>query len=504
MSARPRRALHLRAALVAVPLFLLLGAAMFFIVRHYSAQATLEATQRINLGLARYVVAHRPVDLVDAEGQPNRAQMNELAQLVMMINPAVEVYLLDPKGRVLAHALDGLTGPDPAGRAVDLGPVHRLARSAQADDESGLSLPVLGDDPRRAGQQTVVSVAPVGASGQERGYLYIVLDGQGLRTLSASLANSATLREIAAGLLLATLMAAAVCGLALHKLTRPLRDLAAEVETFRPDAAGADVRPTGDEIDRLRSAVRAQQQRIGDQFRRLEDSDQQRRELVSSISHDLRTPLSNIRGYVETVLLRGDALGVETRSQHLRKALRHTELLGKRIRDLFELSKLDAGRVEPQAEVFCLAELLQDVVQNYQLSAQQRGVRLALADGSHGQARVTADIALIERVLQNLVDNALRHTPAGGEVTLAVRARGPQFEISVSDTGSGIAEEHLPHIFERYWRAGDDAEQAQPGTSAGLGLAIVKRIVELHGSVVRVQSELRHGTRFAFSLPQRT
>ena len=281
MSARPRRPLHLRAALVAVPLFLLLGAAMFFIVRHYSAQATLEATQRLNLGLARYVVAHRRVDLIDAQGQPNPAQMTELAQLVMMINPAVEVYLLDRQGRVLAHALDGLTGPDPVGRAVDLGPVDRLARLAGAADAPGLSLPVLGDDPRRAGQLTVVSVAPVGAAGHARGYLYIVLDGQGLRTLSASLANSATLREIAAGLLLATLMAAAVCGLALRQLTRPLRDLAAEVETFRPDAAGADLRPTGDEIDRLRSAVRAQQQRIGDQFRRLEDSDQQRRELVS-------------------------------------------------------------------------------------------------------------------------------------------------------------------------------------------------------------------------------
>jgi hypothetical protein len=114
---------------------------------------------------------------------------------------------------------------------------------------------------------------------------------------------------------------------------------------------------------------------------------------------------------------------------------------------------------------------------------------------------VRADIALIERVLQNLVDNALRYTAAGGEVNLSVCARGRQFEISVSDTGRGIAQEHLPHIFERYWRAGD-TEESQPGTSAGLGLAIVKRILDLHGSVVRVQSELRRGTRIEFSLPQ--
>jgi signal transduction histidine kinase len=491
-----RKPLHVRAALVAVPLLLLLCAAMWLTVRHYGAQAALETTQRMNLGLARYIVDHRTAGLIDAAGRPDRVQMKELAQQVMMINPAVEVYLLDRKGQVLAHALDGLTGPDPVGHIVDLAPVHSLVAGGDS-----LRLPMFGDDPRREGQRTVVSAAPVRAGAREVGFLYIVLDGQGQRGVSASLANSESQREITAALLLVTAMAAGIFVLALRKLTRPLRELAAEVESFRGEPAAVGDRPAGDEIDVLRAAVQAQQQRIAEQFRRLEEGDRQRRELVSSISHDLRTPLSNIRGYVETVLLRGDGLDVEARTQHLGTALRHAELLGRRIRDLFELSKLDAGRVEPQAEVFCLAELLQDVVQNYQLAAQQRGVRLALAEDSHNQAPVSADIALIERVLQNLVDNALRYTAAGGEVTLSVCARGRQFEISVADTGRGIAQEHLPHIFERYWRAGD-AEESQPGTSAGLGLAIVKRILDLHGSVVRVQSELRRGTRIEFSLPQ--
>lgn len=497
MTARARWPLHVRAALVAVPLLLLLSAAMFFIMRHYSAQSALEAAQRMNLGLARYVVEHQPAGLIDAAGRPNGQQMKALAQQVMMINPAVEVYMLDRHGKVLAHALDLAGGADPVGRSVDLAPVRLLAGGGS----DTLRLPVFGDDPRREGQHTVVSAAPIGAAGRELGYLYVVLDGQGQRVVAASLANSASLREVTAGLLLATAMAIGVVVLALRKLTRPLRELASEVETFRNDGQAGAIAPSGDEIDLLRGAVHAQQQRIAEQFRRLDESDRQRRELVSSISHDLRTPLSSIRGYVETVLLRGDGLDVEARSQYLRTALRHTELLGQRIRDLFELSKLDAGRVEPQAEVFCLAELLQDVVQNYRLAAQQRGVSLQLADGSHAKAPVRADIALIERVLQNLVDNALRYTPAGGQVTLAVRAAGPQFEISVADTGRGIAEEHLPHIFERYWRAGD-VDETQPGTSAGLGLAIVKRILDLHGSVVRVQSELSRGTRFMFSLPQ--
>jgi two-component system sensor histidine kinase BaeS len=110
-------------------------------------------------------------------------------------------------------------------------------------------------------------------------------------------------------------------------------------------------------------------------------------------------------------------------------------------------------------------------------------------------------------VLQNLVDNALRHTPSGGCVTLTIRAHGPEVEVSVTDTGPGIAQEHLPHIFERYWRAGQDgaapdAAGARAPGSGGLGLAIVKRILDLHGSVVRVRSLPRAGASFAFVLPR--
>jgi two-component system, OmpR family, sensor kinase len=153
--------------------------------------------------------------------------------------------------------------------------------------------------------------------------------------------------------------------------------------------------------------------------------------------------------------------------------------------------------------VFCLAELLQDVVQDYRLEAQQRGVTLALEAGSHAQARVHADIALIERVLQNLVDNALRHTGSGGKVRLAIEASHPQhLTLAISDSGAGIAPEHLPHIFERYWRPGEVEPQDAPSRSAGLGLAIVKRIVELHGSAIRVHSVPQRGTTFAFALPQ--
>jgi two-component system, OmpR family, sensor kinase len=246
------------------------------------------------------------------------------------------------------------------------------------------------------------------------------------------------------------------------------------------------------------------QQRIAQQLRHLEDQDRLRRELVSNISHDLHTPLANVQGYVETLLLADERLDAAARRQHLQTALRHLQRLHRRIADLFELSKLDVGGVAPCFEPFRLGELLQDVVQDGQFAALERGVVLSLAAGAELHACVRADIGLIERVLQNLVDNAIAHTPRGGAVTLAVErdASGMALRVAVIDTGSGIAREHLPHIFERYWRADDAPAAAGHGASAGLGLAIVKRILDLHGSPVRVQSDPGLGTRFEFSLPQ--
>jgi signal transduction histidine kinase len=330
-----------------------------------------------------------------------------------------------------------------------------------------------------------------------------VLEGGAAQAASDALARSQAWPDGALMLAVATLAAALVLVVALVRLTRPLHRLTERVQAIQGDAPAGAMPAARDEIDLLEAAVVAMQARIEQQLERLQEADRMRRELVSNISHDLRTPLSNIQGYIETVLLRADRLDPAAREQHLRTALRHVDLLGKRIADLFQLSTLDAGRVTPRLEVFCLAELLQDVVASYQLDAGKRGVRLELDAGSQLATEVRADIGLIERVLQNLVDNALRHTPAGGAVTLGLKPRDGRVEVSVQDTGSGIAHEDLPNIFERYWRAADDAgaAAATPGSSAGLGLAIVKRILELHGSAVQVRSAPREGACFLFGLP---
>jgi signal transduction histidine kinase len=503
--------LHVRAALLAAPMLLLLCAAMVLLLRHYGDLAALEASQRMNLPLARYVIEHQPASLLGADGRPDTARMKALAAHVMAINPSVEVYLLDERARVVAHALEAGPAERLEGRVVDMAPMQRLLRAAagaaggEALGEAAIRLPVFGTDPRSNGRHNIFTVAALQGPAGHMGYLYIVLNGRAAQGVAASLSNSEALRAMAVGAVLVTLVAGAVLAFVWRRLTLPLRRLTHELDGFRVESGAAASPAPGDEIGVLRHAVQAMRERIASQFQRLEDGDRQRRELMSNISHDLRTPLSNIQGYVETVMLRGDALGAAQRASYLRTALRHAEVLGRRIADLFELSKLDSGRLQPRQEVFCLAELLQDVVQNYRMAAQRRHVQLALRVGDQAQARVLADIAMIERVLQNLVDNALRHTAAGGRVELAIEQRGSFFQVSISDTGHGIEPQHLPHIFERYWRATDVEPVLQPDDAvtngSGLGLAIVKRILDLHGSAVRVHSERMRGTRFEFSLP---
>ena len=255
----------------------------------------------------------------------------------------------------------------------------------------------------------------------------------------------------------------------------------------------------GDEIAVLETSVKALHARVAEQFGQLEQADRLRRELVSNLSHDLHTPLASIQGYVERCVIRNEQFTPAEREQNLRVVLRHCASLGKRIGGLFELSKLDAGREQPSLEVFCLSELLHDVTQAYQLQAEQRLVKLSLSAGSRSTACVKADIALLERVFQNLIDNALRHTPAGGHISVDIQTHADELRVSVSDTGAGIAQEDLDHVFDRYWSA-QDASHTEPGPSSGLGLAIVRRILELHGSVIRVSSKFPGGTCFDFSL----
>jgi signal transduction histidine kinase len=345
--------------------------------------------------------------------------------------------------------------------------------------------------------------------GELQGYLYAVLGGQRYDELADSVRDS-YVQKLSLGALGAIVLAAFVVGLLVFGLlTRRLTRLTAEVRRFSEsgfdseafEAANAPHGANGrDEISQLRAAFNAMAAKIREQFERLEETDRLRRELVSNVSHDLRTPLASMHGYVETLLLKHDSLSREERLHYLEITRKHSLRLRQLIGDLFELSKLDAASVQPDLEDFSLAELLQDVAQEFELEAQKNGVTLAVQAPAK-PAVVHADIGLIQRVLENLLRNALKYTPAGGTVTVSLAPQPGRVSVTVADTGCGIDAHRIGHIFDRFYSSELD-ENGRPASS-GLGLAIVKRILDLHGSRITVRSAPNRGTRFEFDIPAR-
>jgi signal transduction histidine kinase len=220
---------------------------------------------------------------------------------------------------------------------------------------------------------------------------------------------------------------------------------------------------------------------------------------VANVSHDLRTPLASLHGYLETLLMKEGKLSAQEQRNFLEIAVKQSERLGTLVAELFELAKLESHETQLHCELFSLGELVQDVAQKLQLAAEKKKIRLQ----THFRADlpfVFADIRLIERVLENLIENALRYTPEGGTVTVALAREGKKVAVRVEDTGCGIPQQDLPYIFNRFYRG----ENHQRSEGAGLGLAITKRILDLHGCLIETVSAVNVGTSIGFQLPTGT
>ena len=467
-----------------------MGTAFFFLERTNTKAYYEELSQHLNAPIAMYVTNQRQLI---AGGVPDLESLRDLAGHAMVINPTAEIYLLDKDGNILGHNLPAETVLQ---SSVDLRPVLTLI-----DGEA--RFPLRGDDPRSSDNQKVFSAWPVTTELGTEGYLYVVLGGKKYEELASNISNSYVARSSVIAIVAIALFTALIGLLVFGLLTRRLNRLNQEMQ--RVTESKFDLEPTllaangsSDEIDELSNAFIDMSAQIRTQIAQLTENDRLRRELVSNISHDLRTPLTAMQGYIETLIIKRDSMSAEDRERYLRIAQKHTVRLGTLIGDLFELSKLDAASVTPSVESFSLPELVQDIAQEFQIESERKNIALQIEVDNAAQDTM-GDIGLIQRVLENLVRNAIQFTPEGGEVTISIAERRDSFAISVSDSGPGIAEEDVPRIFDRFYRA-RDGEEAR-SDSSGLGLAIVKRILDLHDSRILVISKRNAGTRFEFELP---
>lgn len=218
-----------------------------------------------------------------------------------------------------------------------------------------------------------------------------------------------------------------------------------------------------------------------------------RNELVANVSHDLRTPLASIHGYIETLLMKKDDLDKEQQEKYLNTTLQSTAKLKKLVDELFELSKLENKERKLNIENFSIQDLVFDVTNHFKIAANSAKIEL-VADIPQGIPSVKGDIALIDRVLQNLIGNSIKFCNEGDKITIGLEKSGNKVKVHVRDTGTGISEEDLPFVFRRFHKG------KNPRSGSGLGLTIVKSILDLHNETYKVESELDKGTHFSFTL----
>ena len=455
-----------------------------------------QAEQQLHIDLANQLVKDNPLL---RDGVFDHDSLANLFHTLMVLGPNFEFYYLDKNGKILTYS-------EQLGQIhsthVPLGPIEQMTQSPD-------KLPLFGSDPKSPDKHKIFSASPVYKDQQLQGYLYVILGGERYDSIVAKLSHDRLFMQYTfIGVITLTLFLVLMVGLFAY-LTRPMKKLTVAMEQVRD--ADYDLSKTQhqkmpwnrdsiDEVQKLGCAFNDMVDHIQSQFDVLQNLDSRRRQLLADLSHDLRTPLASLQGYIETLALRQEKLSPADREKFIQISLKNAQNLKQLIDQIFELAYIEAGQIKVNKEAFPVSELLYDIAAKFALKVSDKQLTLNVScEREHGN--VCADIGKLERVLTNLIDNAIRHTPERGQIQLKAEPKDGSIEISVADTGIGIAEEEVEFIFDTRYQASNS--QKDRNLHAGLGLAICKKLIELMGSELEVQSRLNEGTAFYFDLPRK-
>ena len=504
------RSFTTRLTLALALLLLGYGGFVALLGRQVAAEHEQESLQRLSHGLAKHIVAHWPAITVTEPGQADRAARDAVLSMLMVVNPGVQVYVLDADGRVNAYLGEpGMVREE----QVDLNPVRAFL--------GGAALPLRGTDPMGSGAPRIFSAAmfpPQPRDARPPGYLYVVLDGQARDQVAGQLSRRRVWQGAGLAALIGLLITLAVGAFAFRRLTRPLHRLAARLRDYSVKAAdgsgktGAAPRAPaplpviGNEVRAIATAFDDMTQRIETQAAREQAQASAHREMMASVAHDLRTPLTALHGHLEALAGRSAAHAGPPDARDLRAppdrllaaALAQSDKVRRLSQQLFELAALQSSDQVLHRERFCLDELVTDAVQKFDLGEAPPPV--TLHGPPPGRLELDGDLQLIERALTNLIDNAIRHAPGAAPVRVSLRREGAQAQILIEDTGPGLPPELLLRLHQgRSLR--DPPVRRTRGGIGGLGLAIAQRVALLHGGSLLPLPSPEGGTRLCLALP---
>lgn len=485
---RKMRSFYFKLIAIFSGIMILFGALVAYTSIQASSRIIQESIQKTNKDLAkRLVTEFQPIVDDNFDEQAIAAKLRELSGA----NPQFDFYLLGRQGMIKSFIQGQTSNQEPESPMVDVKPLDRFI--------DGEPLPILGMDPLNPVLLKPFSAANITIMGEEDCYIYVVLEGNEFTQTADMIEDSYILRGSL--IFIGTIL---VIGLAIgffifRMLTRRLDVMKKTVEDFERGELNKRIPlKSNDEITELSRCFNNMADTVVESMNEMKKADKLRRDLVANVSHDLRNPLSSIQGYMETIQMKGDTLSREELQNYLEPVLANTKKLNRMINDLFDLSKLDAENVTPNLEHISLAELVQDLVQQFIPIAEQKNIEIKTIYPENPHAQIYADISLLDRALSNLIDNAIQHTPEGGTVTIRSIQNGKDISLEISDSGKGIPESDIPHIFDRFYQV-DKSRSNSSG--AGLGLSIAQKILELHGAKITVQSLLNKGTTFKILMP---
>jgi signal transduction histidine kinase len=464
-----------------------MGIVQVMISMRITEKRHVETDQLVNLHLARDMALE--IESYVREG----IDLNKVGPVIhymMVLNPKIEIYVLDASGKILAFFAE--PGLEIQQDHVDIEPIRTFLKE-------GRPIPLYGTDPRNPKHDKTFSAAPISIGRNEKGYLYIVLRSSLYDQAESMLSERYLFSTLNMSILL-SLLFVGIIGLFLFAfLTKRLQQVSKAVQDFELGNHESRVETEAkDEIGLLARAFNQMADTINAHLEQLKKTDELRRELVANVSHDLKSPLATIQGYIETLLIKGDRLSNNEQRRFLEIVFQSTKSLDMMVGELLELSKLETKQVKPVLETFSMTDLAQDVFIKFETRADNRHIHLT-AGIPENLCFVKADIALIERVMSNLLDNAIKNTPERGSVRIDLQCSDGKTRFVVSDSGKGIAPEDIPRLFERFYIGRSSGRSSDGGS--GLGLAISQKIVELHKSSITVESRLDRGSSFSFELP---
>lgn len=483
---RRRLTIFRRFAIVIVTLITILG--LLFIIITYLATTNYHqaSTQLLNKDVAKHVADFTRAFTMSGI---NKKEADSVFHNAMVLNPNVEVYFVDTTGTVIYF---DAKESEIRQWNIDLVPIKKYIA------EKGEHY-IKGTDPKDPNTKKIFSAAEVSNDKKTRGYIYIILGSKKSDSILGLLFGSHILGFAIKAFVVIIMLSIVFSFLYLRRLRKNFNQMITVLERFESGDYNARFSlKQQDELEPVTNAFNKMAELLSSTINQLTKSEQERKDFIAVISHDLRTPLSIARGYTETLMLKRENGDITAEEQEYYSQLIYNKMLQieNMVKQLFELSKMDDVSFKPRIEPFVLSEIVQESINTFQMIAKEKKVDLKCTQSLY-HVWVNADISMMERVIQNLVDNALKNTPAEGFIYASMTVEGEELFFKIENNGPALPDDLL-HWINNFKREGGISNKRP--AKLGLGLLILQKILLLHNSSLHAFT-LNGTNGFTFSLP---